>query len=188
MKPVNVLAVVSVFFATGVAFADTYAVDPVHSSAIFRVRHMNTSWVYGRINDPRGTINYDPAAPEKSSCVVTLKAADIDTHVAARDNHLKSPAFFDAKKVPTLAFKSTAARKTDDTHLDVAGDLTIHGVTKSVAVSLELSGIGKDMKGHPIIGFETTFSVKRSEFGMKEFLDMVGDEIRITVSLEADKK
>jgi polyisoprenoid-binding protein YceI len=188
MTPPNNLIASSVMFVSSVALAASYAVDPVHSSALFRVRHMNTSWVHGRINGPQGMVSYDPVAPEKSSFEVTLKAADIDTHVAARDNHLKSPAFFNAKEYPTLTFKSTAVRKTDDTHLEVTGDLTIHGVKKFVTVSMEISGTGKDMKGTPIIGFETTFTIKRSDFGMKEFLNMVGDEIRITVSLEADKK
>ena len=177
-----------VVLASSLVFADTYAVDPVHSFAMFRIRHMNTSWVYGRINGPEGTINYDAAAPEKSSFEITLKAENIDTAVAARDNHLKSPTFFNAKEYPTLTFKSTSVKKADDTHLDVTGDLTIHGVTKSVTISLEVAGTGKDMKGKPIIGFESTFTIKRSDFGMKEFAGVVGDEVRITVAMEADQK
>jgi polyisoprenoid-binding protein YceI len=188
MKAIRALTLASIFFGSNMALADTYAVDPVHSSAIFRVRHMNTSWVYGRINNPRGTVSYDRAAPEKASFEVTLKAADIDTNVADRDKHLKSPEFFNAKEHPTLNFKSTAVKKTDDTHLEVTGDLTIHGVKKSVTVPIEISGTGKDMKGTPIIGFETTLNIKRSDFGMKELLNLVGDDVRIIVSLEAGKK
>lgn len=188
MKRVAAVFAIVVLIAAGAVRAESYAVDPVHSFAIFRIRHMETSWVYGRINGPEGTVSYDAAAPEKATFEITLKADNIDTNAAARDNHLKSPTFFNAKEYPTLGFKSTSVKKTDDTHLAVTGDMTIHGVTKAVTFPLEISGTGKDMKGNPIIGFETTFSLKRSDFGMKEFAGAVGDDVRITFAIEADKK
>jgi polyisoprenoid-binding protein YceI len=170
------------------ALADSYALDPVHSFATFRIKHMQVSWSYGRINAPEGTVEYDAAAPEKTSFNLTLKTANIDTGVAARDGHLKSPSFFNAKEFPTITFVSKSAKKIDDTTLEVTGDLTIHGVTKSVTAKVELSGTGKDMKGNPLVGFETTLEIKRSDYGMTELIPAAGDEVRIIFALEAGKK
>ncbi|HUO10856.1 MAG TPA: YceI family protein [Phycisphaerae bacterium] len=90
--------------------------------------------------------------------------------------------------VRPLTFKSTAAKKIDDTTLEVTGDLTIHGVTKSITVKIAMTGTGKDMKGNPVIGFESTFTVNRNDFGIKEFPGVLGDDVTFTISLEGDKK
>ena len=170
------------------ALADTYTVDPVHSFSLFRIRHMNVSWVWGRINNPAGTVEFDPAAPEKTAFNLTLDAANIDTNNAQRDGHLKSPDFFNAKEFPTLTFKSTAVKKLDDKTLEVTGDLTIHGVTKSITAKIDLAGTGKDMKGNPLVAFETVVEIKRSDFGMTALPAAVGDDVRLTIALEAGKK
>src|SRR5271154_6211492 len=156
------------------ALADSYAIDPVHSTTVFRIKHLNTAYVYGRFDGPEGTVNYDPAAPEQTTFDVTLQAAKIDTGNDQRDNHLKSPAFFNAKEFATLTFKSTGVKKGDDTTLEVTGDLTIHGVTKSVTVKVDVTGMGKDPKGNPVVGFESTFVVNRNDYGITEFPGMLG--------------
>jgi polyisoprenoid-binding protein YceI len=165
------------------ALAATYKVDPVHSSAIFRILHNKISYLYGRITAPEGTIVFDAAKPENATFNLTLKATNIDTANAQRDTHLKSPTFFNAAEFPTLTFKSTAVKKVDDKNLDVTGDLTIRGVKKSITVKMEITGQNAGAK--PLIGFEATFTIKRSDFDMKEMPDMVGDDVRITVSFEA---
>jgi polyisoprenoid-binding protein YceI len=169
------------------ALGDTLAIDPVHSSALFRIKHVDAAYLYGRINGPEGTVTYDPAKPEASTFEVTLKADNIDTGNKMRDGDLKGPNYFNAKEFPTLTFKSTSVKKIDDTHMDVTGDLTIHGVTKSITVKMEHTGDGKNMRGVSVSGFETLFTINRSDFGMKE-MQGVGNEVKIVVSLEADKK
>ena len=183
----GVAALVLAGMTTG-AMADSYALDPVHSTTVFRIKHLNTAYVYGRFDGPEGTVNYDPAAPEQTTFDVTLQAAKIDTGNDQRDNHLKSPAFFNAKEFATLTFKSTGVKKVDDTTLEVTGDLTIHGVTKSVTVKVDVTGMGKDPKGNPVVGFESTFTVNRNDYGITEFPGMLGDDVRFTISIEGDKK
>ena len=174
--------------STLAALADSYVVDPVHSSAVFRIKHNKTSYLYARITAPEGTIVYDAAKPEASSFDITLKAANVDTANAARDTHLKSPSFFNAKDFPNLSFKSTSVKKAaKGDAIDVTGDLTIHGVTKPLTVTLDHTGDG-NMQGKPTVGFEGTFTINRSDFGMKEMLDAVGDDVRIIIAFEADKK
>ena len=170
------------------AFAAEYAVDPVHSFPIFRIKHMNAGMSYGRFNDVAGTVTYDAAAPETSKFDITIKVDSIDTHNERRDAHLKSPQFFNAKEFPTITFKSTATKKIDDTHLEVTGDLTLHGVTKSITTKIEVTGTGKLPNGTEIVGFETVFDIKRSEYGMKELLQGASDDVRIIFSFEVNKK
>jgi polyisoprenoid-binding protein YceI len=183
----SLAAMVIVAGSSVVAWGDTYKVDPVHSSVAFRIKHMNTAYFHGRVNAPEGTVSYDASKPEASTFEVSMKVENIDTGNADRDKHLRSASFFNATDFPTLTFKSTSVKKTDDTHLDVTGDLTIHGVTKSVTAKVEITGTG-EMKGKQLIGFETVFDIKRSDFGMKEMLNMLGDDVRLTVSLEAGKQ
>jgi len=188
MKLVTSLVALVVLFTSTLVSAETYAVDPVHSFVTFRIKHLNTSYTYGRFNSPEGAINYDAANPEKTTLEVTVKVANVDTNNAARDNHLKSPTFFNVKEFPTITFKSNAAQKKDDTHLEITGDLTLLGVTKSITLNVEITGTGKDMKGNPLVGFETTLAIKRSDYGMKEMLDAVGDDVSLAISIEAGKK
>jgi polyisoprenoid-binding protein YceI len=188
MKVLQALAAVVVLAGSSLAaFAETYAVDPVHSSIVFRIKHMDTAYFHGRVNGAAGTINFDAANPEASTFEVTVKVDDIDTGNKQRDEHLRSASFFNAADFPTITFKSTSVKKAGDKQLDVTGDLTLHGVTKSVTVKVDHTGSG-DMKGKPIVGFETVFTVKRSDYGMKEMMGPLGDEVRLTIALEAGKK
>jgi polyisoprenoid-binding protein YceI len=165
--------------------ADTYKIDPVHSTALFRIQHAGAGYLYGRINGPEGTLNVDDSDPTKTSFDVTLQVKNIDTNNAQRDTHLKSPTFFSAEEFPTLTFKSTAVKAAGDNKLDVTGDLTIHGQTKSVTVTLDHTGTSNMMGNR--IGYEGTFTIKRSDFGMNAMQGGVGDEVRIIISLEGVK-
>ncbi len=176
-------------FAAQSRAADTYKVDPVHSSAIFRIHHANIGYVWGRINDPSGTYALDDADPTKSTFNIELQVANIDTHNDKRDGHLKSPDFFNAKQYPTIAFKSTAVKKgATDNVLEVTGDLTLHGVTKSVTIPVELTGKGQFPPGTQRAGVEANFSIKRTDFAMDKMVGMVGDDVRLVVALEAVKQ
>ena len=172
--------------STGVVHAaDNYKVDPVHSTIVFRIKHFNVSWFYGRINAPEGTVVDDPADPSKTSFDVQLKIANLDTANQKRDADLKGPDFFSAKEFPTLSFKSTSVKKAGD-KLEVTGDMTLHGQTKSITVTLERVGAA-DTKMGSRVGYAGEFTIKRSDFGMSKMTDMLGDEVTIMLGLESVK-
>ncbi len=178
---------VSLVFSAVAQAADTYKIDPVHSTALFRIQHAGAGYLYGRINGPEGSINVDESDPTKTSFDVTLQAKNIDTNNPQRDTHLKSPTFFSAEEFPTLTFKSTAVKAAGDNKLEVTGDLTIHGQTKSITVTLDHTGTSSNPQMGNRIGYEGTFTIKRSDFGMSAMQGGVGDEVRIIISLEGVK-
>ena len=182
--------VLMMLVAAATAAAATYDVDPVHSSVTFKIQHMGTSWTYGRFNDLAASLEYDAAKPEASSLSFTAKAESVDTGNAKRDQHLKGPDFFNAKEFPEIAFKSTKVTPSGKDAAEVTGDLTLHGVTKPVTAKVVKVGEGKTMKGGEMIGFEATFTVKRSDFGMANMVGPkgAGDEVYLTVAIEAHKK
>lgn len=163
--------------------AASYAVDPVHSSAVFRIAHLNTSYLYGRFDVVSGSFTLDSQDPSKDSFEVTIPVAKLDTNNAMRDNDLKGPDYFSAKEFADITFKSTKVEKVDDTHVNVTGDLTLHGVTKSITIPVEKTGEGKTAMGVRA-GVEAIFTIKRSDFGMNYKLDMIGDEVKLMVALE----
>lgn len=168
--------------------ADTYEVDAAHSMIIFRAKHMGVSNNYGRFNEFSGTLTVDEADAANSAIELEVKAESVDTANEKRDQHLRSPDFFNAKQFPVITFKSTKVEKVDEDTLKVTGDFELHGVKKSVTVEVEMTGKGKNPQGTAIIGFETIFTIKRSEFGMNYGIGAVSDDVRITVSVEGMKK
>jgi polyisoprenoid-binding protein YceI len=176
--------VATALLASGLRAADTYKVDPVHSTVIFRINHLGTSWVYGRFDDVAGSFTVDDKTP---SFDFTVNADSVDTNNKQRDTHLKSADFFSVKEFPTITFKSTAVTSTGDKKFDVTGDLTLHGVTKSITVPLEFVGAA-DTKAGPRAGYEAHFNVKRSDYGMDKMVGMVGDDVYLTVSFEGVKQ
>lgn len=162
----------------------TYDVDAVHSSVVFRIKHLNAAYFYGRFNEIAGTFVLDDADPARGSFDVQVKVASVDTANADRDKHLKSPDFFDAEQFPLITFKSRSVKKAGETTLEVAGDLTLHGVTRPLTVKIERTGSGTGMRGEFRGGWETVFEIKRSDFGMTKLIGPVGDEVRLIVSVE----
>jgi polyisoprenoid-binding protein YceI len=187
----NRRSVFSVLFVTAFSLiasasvsAQTSKVDPVHSTVIFRVQHVGAGHVYGVISAPTGDFTIDPNDPAKFSLNGTANLDNLDTKNEARDKHLKSETFFNAKQFPTIEFKSTSAKKTGDNAYDVTGDLTLHGVTKSITVPVTVTGTGKGMQGETRTGLETTFKIKRSDYDMTQLIPAAGDEITIVVAFE----
>jgi polyisoprenoid-binding protein YceI len=173
--------------AASSASADDLKVDPMHSFVVFSVHHLGAGYVYGTFAGPSGQITYDPANPEASSFDVQVDVDSLDTRNKNRDKDLKGPDFFNVKQFPNMTFKSTSVKKSGDTTMDVTGDLTLKGVTKSITVSMEMTGSGNAM-GHQHTGFQTTFTIKRSDFGVSaDPPPVIGDEVRIIVALEAIK-
>ena len=167
--------------------ADTFKIDPVHSSVIFSVKHLGVADFYGDFREISGTVAFDAADPSKSSVDITVPVEKIDTRNEKRDQHLKSPDFFNAKQFPTLTFKSTKVEGSGDSY-SVTGDLTIHGVTKPVTVQFKKGAETKGQQGETRTGGEAKFTIKRSDYGMTFMNGPLGDDVNIILSLEGIKQ
>ncbi len=175
------------------AFAgDKYAIDPVHSSVGFSIRHLLISNVKGDFNEFSGTIEFDEADITKSSVDVVIKTASIDTDNVNRDQHLASADFFDAEKFPEITFKSSKIEKSEN-GLTMTGLLTMHGVTKEIIIPFEFIGKVKDPMNNEVVGFEGKTTLDRKEFGItwNKTLDegglALGNEVKIELNIEAVK-
>ncbi|HTN54439.1 MAG TPA: YceI family protein [Anaeromyxobacter sp.] len=173
--------------------ATPWDVDVSHSAIHFWVRHMVISKVHGRFARWSGAIALDEQDLARSSVDIRIEAASIDTQVADRDAHLRSPDFLDVAVHPEIAFKSRRIEKAGE-GLRVVGDLTLHGVTREVALEAELNGIGKDPWGNTRAGFSARTALDRRDFGLawNAALEtggvLVGEKVEITIELEAVKK
>jgi polyisoprenoid-binding protein YceI len=172
----------------------TYEIDAAHSSAQFTVRHMMITNVRGGFSSIKGTAVYDAENPGASTVEATIDASTINTLDAQRDGHLKSADFLDVEKHPTITFKSTSVNYSGPGEGKIAGDLTIHGVTKPVTLNVEgPSAEGKDPWGGTRVGASATTKIKRSDFGLtwNAALEtggiMVGDELKIEIDLQMIK-
>ena len=170
------------------ANAGTYAVDPVHSAALFTVEHMGVSLSHGRFNDISGEIAVDEEDSTNNSVNVTIKTESIDTANADRDEHLRGADFLNTEKFPEMTFRSKRFEALEENRFLVVGDFTLLGTTKEVSVEVLKTGEGEDREGNPLIGFATTFTIKRSEFGMTTYLGPIGDDVKITIGVEAGLK
>lgn len=168
----------------------TWTIDPTHSNVEFSVRHLMIATVKGRFADVRGTVVQDEANPAASSADITVQVASIDTREPQRDAHLRSADFFDAEQHPTLTFRSTALRNRTPAGFTLVGDLTIHGVTREVALDVTSEGRGRDPWGGERAGFSATTKIKRSDFGLtwNQLLETgglaVSDEVKISLDVE----
>jgi len=176
---------------TTTAATTTWNIDPAHSVAEFKVKHMMISNVKGRFAVLNGVLNLDQDDVTNSSVEASLDATSVNTHEAQRDSHLKSADFFDVERFPTLSFKSTRVKSAGDGELAVTGDLTIHGVTRSVTFNVEgPSAQHKDPWGNTRIGLSATAKIHRKDFGLtwNAALEtggiLVGDEVTITLEAQ----
>ena len=160
-----------------------WTVDGGHSSVTFRVKHMGASWFTGAFDSVAGTVTLDPSKPDAGSVKIAIPVESVDTNSAQRDGHLKNADFFNAKENPEITFTSTAVKaKGDD--LEIAGELAMAGKSKTVTIPVEFTGTGEFYGKRA--GFMTTFTIKRSEFGMTYGLDKnaLGDEVTLQIALE----
>jgi len=177
--------------ATTKAAATTYKIDAVHSTAMFKVRHLGVSNFYGRFNELEGTFVFDPANPDNSRFEVTIAVNSVDTNNKGRDDHLKSPSFFNAKEFSTATFTSTKVESLGGNRYRVGGDLQLRGVSKTVSAELEWYGEKlTSPRFGPRAGCEAVFTFNRSEFGMDAYVKegTLGDAVTITVSMEGIKQ
>jgi polyisoprenoid-binding protein YceI len=172
----------------------TYQIDPAHSSANFTVRHMMISNVRGGFRSVKGTVAYDPADPAGTTIEAVIDASSISTHEDQRDAHLKSPDFLDVAQFPEITFRSAGVEVAGDDELKVTGNLSIHGVTKEVVLTVEgPTEETKDPWGNARRGASAKTKIKRSDFGLtwNAALEtggiLVGDDLKIEIEISLIK-
>ena len=189
----------SLIFTAGIVLAaqawaaDTYTIDPNHSSISFSVKHMMVSTVTGVFGDFTGSVTYDPKdqAAFKADAVIQVKS--IDTRTPKRDDHLRGPDFFDAEKFPTITFTAKKLDK-EDAQTVLTGDLTMKGVTKEVSIPVSIAGPVQGMGGASVIGLSGSFTLNRQDYGVSwnKTLDnggfVVGNDVKVEINVEAHKK
>jgi polyisoprenoid-binding protein YceI len=169
----------------------TWKIDPAHSSAEFKVKHMMISNVKGSFSGINGVLTLDEADPTRSSVEATVPVATLSTGDEQRDGHLKSADFFDAEKYPTFTFKSTEVGRTAPGEHAVVGELTLHGVTKTVSFAVDgPSEAGKDPWGNTRVGLSATTRINRKDFGLtwNATLEaggvLVGEDVTISLEIQ----
>jgi len=188
-------AAVLCLVAPGLLHAATWEFDPEHTGVQFKVRHLMVSSVRGEFEKVSGKIVYDESDVTKSSADITIDTGSINTRVAKRDEHLRSPDFLDVAKHPAITFKSRRIEKAGNGTLKMTGDLTVRGVTKEVVLTVEgPTPAIKDPGGNLRVGGQATTKILRKDFGLvwNKALEtggvVVGDEVEITIDVEIYKK
>lgn len=187
----SALALALASFVGGAAHASSWVLDPDHTTIGFSVKHMMVSDVKGAFDKFTGSVEIDDKDPSKSLVNVEIDVASINTRNAKRDEHLKSPDFFDAAKNAKMTFKSTKVDVAKDGSMTITGDLTMHGVTKSVTLaSAPLSAAIKDPWGGTHRGTTATAKINRKDFGLtwNKALEsggvIVGEDVTIELQIE----
>ncbi len=191
----TLIVLVVVIAAPLAASADTWQIDPVHTTVGFSVRHMTISTVRGQFNKVAGTITANGNDPATAVIEATIDTASIDTHSPDRDSDLKSANFLDVAKYPTMTFKSKKIEAAGPGKYNVVGDLTLHGVTKEVTLAVEATGAPiKDPWGNMRAGATATTTINRKDFGLtwNKMIEaggaVVGDAVAVEIDVEAVKK
>jgi len=192
MKRIATLAgILALAAPLALAQTSTWKSDPAHSEVDFSISHLTISHVHGRFGHVTATVTLDEGDIAKSSVSATIDVTGVDTGEEARNNHLKTDSFFDVAKFPTATFVSTGVSKTADGGLSIAGNLTLHGVTKPVLLTAEgPTGPvpGMDHKQHS--GFSATTTISRSAFGIGNSFPSgaIGDDVKLSIDLDVIKQ
>ncbi len=169
--------------------ADKYRIDTEggHASINFKIKHLGYSWLTGRFNDFKGTFFYDTKNPSKSHIEVTVKTKSIDSGHAERDKHLRGKKFLNVRKFPEAKFMSTHYKQTSKTSGILNGQLSLHGITKPVSMSIKQIGAGRDPWGGFRRGFETRLKIRLGDFGIKHSLGSASEELELIIYIEGIK-
>jgi len=171
-----------------------WVIDPMHSEVQFKVKHLVISTVSGFFKSFNGTLETEGDDFENANIYFALDIDSIDTNQSQRDEHLKSPEFFDAGQFPQITFKSTSFKKTDDDEFKLVGDLTVKGVTKTVTLDAEFGGSTDDFYGNTKAGFEVTGKINRKDFGLtwdgvtEAGSVVVGEDIKLLINIQFAKQ
>lgn len=166
-----------------------YAPDASHTRVLFSVSHMNFSTWYGEFGGVSGSLKLDPKNPAASKLVVEVETAKVSTSNLKLDEELRSADWLDAAKYPTIRFVSTQVTRTAPDKALVTGDLTLHGVTRPVTLTATFHGAGVNpLSKAYTAGFEVSGTIKRSDFGVKTYVPMIGDEVTLLISAPFERK
>ena len=172
--------------------ADTYVLDPAHTTMGFRVTYLLVSKVPGKFSKVSGTIVVDPADPARSSVDVAIDASSVNTGNETRDRHLQSPDFFDAARFPTITFKSTSVKAVAPGELEVTGTFTMKGVSKTIVVPVKnwVTAPNPMKPGGALAGLEANLKINREDFnvGISKFDAVVSKDVEININVEASKQ
>lgn len=170
--------------APGLRAADTYAFDPAHSSVTFRVRHFLAP-VPGWFARFSGTVTVDPADFTRNAVDATIELASVNTNAEKRDEHLRTPDFFDVANHPAATFRSTRWVRTGDRSFEVTGELSLHGVTRPVTLGVEYLGQTEGNRGAVLTGWQARAVLNRADFGIGKPERSIGDTVEIEINVEA---
>ncbi len=172
------------------AATDTYKIDTkgAHASIKFKIKHLGYSWLYGRFDKFDGTLMLDEKAPENSKIEVSIDTSSINSNHAERDKHLRGTDFLDVKKYPNATFKSTSVSVSGDNTGTIKGDLTLHGVTKSIEIPVTHIGGGDDPWGGYRQGFSGSTTLTLKDYGIDFNLGPASTQVELILDIEAIKQ
>ena len=186
-KPVIAVLALTAAFPLAALAADSYTVDPLHTFPRFRINHLGFSTMQGRFDKTSGKITLDRTA-KTGSVELAIETASVDTGFFKRDDHLKSPDFFNAAEFPTITYKSTAIHFNGDVPSSVEGNLTMAGVTRPVTFTIDAFNCGTNpMNKKEECGADASADIKRSDFGVKYGVPNIGDDVKLILEIEAIK-
>ncbi len=191
----NKLILSAALTLSSLSFATTWEIDTAHAAANFSVKHLTISTVNGTLGDVTGKVEVDDKDVTKSKIEASVDVKGINTKQSKRDDHLRSPDFFDVEKFPAVIFKSTKIEKGEGSKLKITGDLTMHGVTKPVVLDGELTAeVANPFSAAKTRGFSGSTTINRKDFGLtwNKALEsaglLVGEEVKVSIEAEVVKK
>lgn len=182
IRPLNLLFAVLVLCSAAARAQSDLAIDPAHSFVIFQVQNREVGSVVGRFTGIAGTVAFNPAEPGAGRIAIDIRADSVDTGVAKRDQHLRSPDFLNAAQFPLISFRSTAISALEGNRFRLEGTLSLHGVTRAIALEFVYNGRNAALNR---VGDEAQLVIRRSTYGMNFLNNSIGDEVRLTIVLEA---
>jgi polyisoprenoid-binding protein YceI len=169
--------------------AGVYAIEPLHTEVLFKINHMGFTNYYGSFSGASGTLRLDPAHPEASSLDVSIPVGSVDVASPKLEGELKSADWLDPTKFPVATFHSTKVTPTTPGHALVAGDLTLHGVTRPVTFEASFNAGGPNIMNKAYTaGFEVTGHIQRSQFGVAKYVPLVGDDVTLIISAAFERQ
>ncbi|MEM9581893.1 MAG: YceI family protein [Pseudomonadota bacterium] len=188
MKSIALASILALTATTAFAGAEKYTLDASHSQVVFSYNHLGFSTTYGMFSGFEGEIMFDADAPDASSVSVSMPVKSMFTGWEQRDGHFMSADFFGAEDGDLITFASTGIEVTGENSAKITGDLSMNGATKSVVLDATLNKSDTHpMAGKPWVGFDATTTVLRSDFGVGAFAPAVSDEVKVMISVEAQK-
>lgn len=187
IRRIALSAALALASTSALAAPTTYTLDAGHTQVVFAWNHLGFSNPTAQFGKIEGTLNFDPAAPTKSTLAVTIALASVNSNVPKLDEHLRDADYFDVAKFPEATFKSTKVEQGSSADkLTVTGDLTLHGVTKPVVLDVTINKVGKHpMRDAQAAGFDATATLKRSDFGIDKYVPNISDDIKLRITTEA---